>query len=383
MKHSCTIDGLSCFLKYTPRLRHLICASLNYTYDAIENDVPLILPNLTYFWIYYCNIPFDEFQQFIEKNFSQLHVFRIDTFSNENYINPDRWKPLILQNMSQLRRFRFTYSINWDANFVDHHFQSFVHHFSSPFWIKQDFNVQLYVTSESIDYTLRSNSRIDREGEFKEFLQSVITSNRSICHDTTQDNSAHQSPAPIHLSIGYQNDPWSISFMNSVSFILLAIPTTNLFIGLHKMPLSMFIRIIRSLPNLSTLHVPELSFDQLSSLSIEEKKDIRYFSINNKVTDVNHSADLNLTEFLIILCPRMEYLKMSFISDISHETFIRLVLMKTITHTPNLHSMNIWLYKANDQMVRKLQNMINSEKLLTDYIIKRWKNNIILKWKLE
>lgn len=171
--------------------------------------------------------------------------------------------------------------------------------------------------------------------------------------------------------------------MDSVRFILLAIPITNLHIRRHKIPLPLFIKIIRSLPNLNTLRVPELSLDQLSSLSIEEEEDLRYFSINNKVTDVSHSAELNLTQFLISLCPRMEYVQMTCTSNKSAEEFVRLVLMKTITHTTNLHSMKIWIYKANDQTVRKLQNMIDSEELLSNYIIKRWNNDIILKWKLE
>ena len=149
------------------------------------------------------------------------------------------------------------------------------------------------------------------------------------------------------------------------------------------MPLSPFIKIIRSLPNLIVLRVPELSLDQLGSLSVEEEEDLRHFSINNKVTDVSHSAELNLTQFLISLCPRMKYFEMSCKSDKIPEALVRLVLMSTITHTRDLHSLKIWIYKANDQLVRKLQNMIDSEKLLFNYIIKRLNNNIVLKWKLE
>lgn len=157
MAHPCTPDGLASVLRHTPRLRHLTCASLYYMQDAVESDVPLILPNLTYLWIYYCAVPFDEFERFIERSFSQLRVFRINTFSNENYIDPDRWKPLILQNMPHLRRFHFTYDVKWNADFVDHHFDSFIHHFSSPFWVKRDFMIELYVTSGRIQYSWRLN----------------------------------------------------------------------------------------------------------------------------------------------------------------------------------------------------------------------------------
>jgi hypothetical protein len=155
--HYFSVDVLISFLKRTPRLRHLTCASLYDTPDRIDNDVPLVLPNLTYLWIYYCTVPLDELQHTVKKHFSQLHVFRINTFHNESYIDPDRWKPLIVQTMPQLRRFHFTYNLHWNDNFIDDHFDSFVHHFSSSSWLRRDFMVRLHVTSGFINYSLQSN----------------------------------------------------------------------------------------------------------------------------------------------------------------------------------------------------------------------------------
>jgi hypothetical protein len=198
-----------------------------------------------------------------------------------------------------------------------------------------------------------------------------------------QDNDIHQNPATIHLSVVYQNDPWSASFMNSMRFILSAIPITSLDIGLHKMPLSLFIKVICSLPNLLELKVHELSFDQRDSLSIEEKEDLDNYSISNKVTSVSHSAERHLTPFLMNLCPRMECFEMFCKSSEIPEAYVRYILTKTITDVPKLHLLKLWIYKANDQTILKLQHLIDSEKLLDNYIIKRWEYYLILKWKLN
>ena len=77
----------------------------------------------------------------------------------------------------------------------------------------------------------------------------------------------------------------------------------------------------------------------------------------------------------------MEHLEVSWTVGKDLEKFIRLVLTKTITNICHLRSLCFQVYNANDEMINDLQNMIDSEKLLFDYNIKRKYREIFLQWK--
>ncbi len=57
--------------------------------------------------------------------------------------------------------------------------------------------------------------------------------------------------------------------------------------------------------------------------------------------------------------------------------------MKPLTHIPQLHSLLFNVRNGRDEIVDELQQMIDSEKLLSDYIIKRSSDDISLRWKLQ
>jgi hypothetical protein len=66
----------------------------------IKEETSIILPNLTYLVIEECHTSFDEFGIFIKKISSQLQVLPINTFEDEIYIDPYRWKRLIFTTNS-------------------------------------------------------------------------------------------------------------------------------------------------------------------------------------------------------------------------------------------------------------------------------------------
>jgi hypothetical protein len=92
--------------------------------------------------------------------------------------------------------------------------------------------------------------------------------------------------------------------------------------------------------------------------------------------------NIELTQFLVRLCPRVEHYEVSWIIDTNLPELVRFILMKSITHISHLRSLRFNVRNGRDEIVDELQNIINSEKRLTDYIIKRSGNDIVVKWKL-
>ena len=157
MNHNCTLNELISILSHTPRLRRLVCDNLVESYTNVKNEVSVTLPNLTHFSVDGCEIKFDEFEKFIKQICSQLQVLCVRKFFNEDYIDPDQWKQLILQNMPHLLKLTIKCPINIDDSFNNNHFDSFVHQFSSPFWIEREWVFELEIQSEEIFYSIYSN----------------------------------------------------------------------------------------------------------------------------------------------------------------------------------------------------------------------------------
>ncbi len=62
--------------------------------------------------------------------------------------------------------------------------------------------------------------------------------------------------------------------------------------------------------------------------------------------------------------------------------FVLLILMKIIIKLQNrLRLLSFHVRQADNQMLKQLNKMIDDEKLLTDYFIKRVGDEIFLQWK--
>jgi len=163
MSHNCTLNELICILCHTPRLRRLVCGNLLKSYADVKKEVSLTLVNLTHITIDGCEIKFDEFEKFIKQICSQLQVLCISKFYNEDYIDPDQWKRLILQNMTHLLKFTTKCPIHIDDSFNANHFDSLVHQFTSPFWIEQEWLFTLQIHTEEIFYFIESNKYYEKK----------------------------------------------------------------------------------------------------------------------------------------------------------------------------------------------------------------------------
>jgi hypothetical protein len=91
--------------------------------------------------------------------------------------------------------------------------------------------------------------------------------------------------------------------------------------------------------------------------------------------------DIDEIVFLMDLCPHLIYLRVDNINNMNMESFVRIILLKMKTqHQSKLQLLCFHVRAADDQTIKQLNKMIDDEKLLIDYTIKRVLDFIYLQW---
>jgi hypothetical protein len=137
------------------------------------------------------------------------------------------------------------------------------------------------------------------------------------------------------------------------------------------------------LPTLDSLRISSLSVSHSESLSNEEKLYFRTILSTVRITKVNFTTMKNIEEvyFLIELCPHLIYLRVDDLNNMDMKLFVRLILMKMKTHHQSKFQLLCFhVSAADDETIKRLNNMIDDEKLLIDYTIKRALDFIYLQW---
>ncbi len=134
------------------------------------------------------------------------------------------------------------------------------------------------------------------------------------------------------------------------------------------------IELIYKLSALNTLKMTSLELSSSRCLSIENKNNIKKVYLEKMFT-------IEEVYFLIRLCPCMEYFKVDFINYMDIKLFIKNILME-IKNDRNqyLRSLCIHIPTADDELIEKIKEMINREKLLRHFTVKHVLENIYLQW---
>jgi len=143
-------------------------------------------------------------------------------------------------------------------------------------------------------------------------------------------------------------------------------------------------RILMQLSSLDSLRICSLSLAQPGSLSNDERSILHTIPSTNRITKINLETMNNIEEvyFLMEHCPHLMYLKVNCIKNMDMKIFVLLILMKIIIKLQNqLRLLSFQVRQADNQMLKQLNKMIDDEKLLTDYSIKRVGDEIFLQWK--
>ncbi len=172
------------------------------------------------------------------------------------------------------------------------------------------------------------------------------------------------------------------SFFDILGPILVTAQMTCLKIVRRKIFIGTLINLIRYLPNLHSLIVSSLSMIHPRCLSVDEATALRFVSQNNKITRVNlqQMNDLAQVQFLLELCPRIEYLEVDCTNVVYPEDVIRFILMKNIKYIPNLSSLCLKILPKKTDLVYHLKRMIDFEQLHQNYTIQQTENSINFQW---
>jgi hypothetical protein len=172
------------------------------------------------------------------------------------------------------------------------------------------------------------------------------------------------------------------SFFDALGPILLTAQIRCLKITCRKIFIGTLIDLIRYLPNLHSLIVTYLAMVDPRCLLVEEATTLRFVSQNNKITRVNlqQMNDLAQVQFLLELCPRIEYLEVDCTNVVYPEDVIRFILMKNIKYIPNLSSLCLKIRPTKTDLVYHLKRMIDFEQLHQNYTIQQTENSIHFQW---
>ncbi|CAF3491262.1 unnamed protein product [Rotaria socialis] len=352
MAHYYAFDELSDLISYTPKLRRLNLSHINQDDSTIETMSPINLENLTSISMYTNHINFDEFETFIQNIYSELKTLHV-TFSCQDitFLDAYRWEKLILQYLSELKKFSLKYYENGHSKYSGERTQ-----FNSSFWIERKLIMNMEINEYKILYLVSSYRK--RWYEYKNCTVDYL--------ESTQ----------LTINYVFDGEPADCLLMY-IKSILNRVQIYHLDIQ-RKISVDRLMQIIHLLPDLITLKINSLSFYRSffkeefpTTCSIEHASKIKKVYIENTQT-------IEEIYFLLYICPHMEFLNLQCLHGTTIELFLRDIWNKI---NKDLRLLCIYVAKADDNMIKRLSTMIDNEKILSNYTIHRELNNIYLQWK--
>ncbi|CAF5018528.1 unnamed protein product [Rotaria sp. Silwood1] len=343
--HSCTFKELSTILSYTPQLRHLYFSHLNDSYPIIQITIlPMILSNLSLKVLYYTTRSQDV--TFLETN---------------------RWEQLFQRYFPRLEKFHFQYYRPLDFEYISPIYPEDPNPFISSFWIERKWILEAEMRSFEVVYSIRPYKK-----------------------RWYDDNSSSEIFKSTRFTVTClpRKEELEILMMN-ISSILTLTQIYHLEIPERQICSSSLINIINVLSKLDSFKIHSLSLSSTRNSSVEEIA-LRNVSIKNKITKVCLEKMIEIEEiyYLMKLCPRMNYLQVDYINNINIELFVQDILQKVQNeHNQYLRSLCFMVPTIENEMVKKLEEMIHSQKSFLHYMIKRHYtinrvvNSIYLEWK--
>ncbi|CAF2937862.1 unnamed protein product, partial [Rotaria sp. Silwood2] len=380
-----SFNELITLLSYTPKLRHLTCQQLYSSTAYIQIQRALVLSYLTYVNFHRCHLQFSELEILIKKIGSQLKVLHFTTSDNITFLDVNRWQKLILQYLPNLFKFEFEYDEKIPNVFQlgSHHQQ--INQFTSLFWIKRQWYLHI-----QIDAVPFSNSRIiysihSYKKKWYHLYEHMNQQDNSIDFNSKNyRNRLTSSFRDVELTATNRCDFEQYQFIiENIKSLFQLVQITYLNIDLRYSSIDLLIDVMYNLPNLNSLCMSCLPLLEVN-ISADKQSKLQSISSNNKITKVNFEklVEIKQLQFIINLCQRLEFLQVECTNNVNIELVIRYIIMKYRTKTLLfIHLLCLHFPTADQKMIVIIQKIIDSEKLLNDYSIKRNLDKIYLRWK--
>ncbi|CAF1137166.1 unnamed protein product [Rotaria sordida] len=394
----CEFDQLIAILSYTPRLTHLSCHSLYIGNDQIQ--IPIIVTtttNLRKLSIELDATPFHIFKTFVSKISFQLEVLRISAKYENSYLDAKQWQQLISCHMPHLRIFDFQFKSQLcDDEMKSIEYDKLIEQFNNKFWYERKwFFTYQNCRGDYGPFKIFYSIRPYRRNYYK--LYERTTNNLDI--STYQDNSMHlcrhiliinqwtnvncsiQFPYATKLTLNggfVDNIPLLI---RSLSSIISLTQITDLVLEYNYLFMNKFLMLLQYLPNIKSLTIPQTSIIQTHDLSENEIETILIISKRNHIKKISiidrECCTLKQLHFLFDLCPQIEYLTIN-LAEIYEDIIIEFLISKMKENNYRFFLLCLARWNANIDMIKKIHLIINREKLLDNYSLELFKDNIYL-----
>ncbi|CAF1351916.1 unnamed protein product [Rotaria sordida] len=372
IEHPCAFDELSAITSYTPHLHHLKFLSLTNRKVNIRRIKPMILPNLTHLSIHiYRKMSFNVFEIFISKLNSKIKILSLTTiFEDIAYLDANRWENFILTKLPQLEKFHFKYSVYLAEDYQTPIYVGQRDQFVSSFWLQRGWILGIEIEIENIIYSIRP---------YQKRWYEYDTEHKMI-------NTSDQLSKSIRLSLDEVcPEQWTKTiFIND--YINHALALTQIYhLEIYaKIFTDKLMEILRLLPGVTTLKIYSLSVLQQGDLSDDEIEFLCIRLPKNQIKKIcfDNMKDMNEVYMLTLICSRINHLQIKCINYMHAQLLTGLILteIKNVSNSL-LRLLCFSIPEAHDEMIEKLEKMIDDKNLRFDFTIKHVMDKIFLQWK--
>ena len=149
--HSVVFNELVSLLSYIPELHELICRQLVHSGKPVTTNFPNPIKTLTRITFIWCGVNFGKLAIFFSKISPNVKLIRLnidDDVDLLSYLDADEWEKFITNNLTQLRRFEFTYRQTIDTDLDELPITENINRFNSSFWTRHNWIFQVSIDAD-------------------------------------------------------------------------------------------------------------------------------------------------------------------------------------------------------------------------------------------
>lgn len=186
-------------------------------------------------------------------------------------------------------------------------------------------------------------------------------------------------PNATKLTLSETFDVPRDSLVTHLSRIIPLEQLTHLILNCHRFHFEQIIEFLHSTPNIRTLLLDSVLLYGTNSISFEQDDIFQIVSNTNVITNltIDKECTLDKIQLIVTLFPRLEYLTINLHKE-DLESITRFLLSKFNDNTRHLSSLCI--SKQRKVLIEQMKILLESEKLLDDYILKLTNRKLYLWW---
>ncbi len=150
--------------------------------------------------------------------------------------------------------------------------------------------------------------------------------------------------------------------------IFASLQINHLIIECKDIFISVLIRVLSLVPNLNSLKIRSLSLSNPVCLFDQV---VGVISKKNNISKVNLEQinEFEEVQFLINLCPHLQYFQVGCSDKVDLKSLVRSILMKTTQTITELRTLCLNVEQPNDEMIKELQDLIHHGQWCQNYTI--------------